>query len=116
MAAMIPTSRGASRLRNVVVLVLASGAAYYILLRKPLDASHLRAASGLHATANPADEFKDDVWPFRQPTPWDISTDFPHPRKLEYQVTESTWSNIDVHPTSGEIVFDMIGKSVLGPV
>lgn len=47
--------------------------------------------------------------PLRPPTPWDISTDFPHPRKLEYDVTEGTWLRLDVNPTSGEIAFDMLG-------
>lgn len=54
-------------------------------------------------------EWRDDVWPLRDQTPWDISTDFPHPRKLEYNVTEGTWLRLDVHPTTGDIVFDMIG-------
>ncbi|KAF5379918.1 hypothetical protein D9757_007232 [Collybiopsis confluens] len=56
-----------------------------------------------------AEEWKDDVWPIRQQTPWDISTDFPHPRVLEYQVNEGTWLRLDVHPVSGELVFDMLG-------
>ncbi|KAL1720584.1 hypothetical protein EV715DRAFT_271894 [Schizophyllum commune] len=59
----------------------------------------------LKATA----EWEDNVWPIREQTPWDISTDFPYPRKLEYDVQEGTWLRLDVHPTSGDIVFDMIG-------
>lgn len=55
------------------------------------------------------DEWEDNVWPIRQPTPWDISTDFSHPRKLEFDVDEGTWLRLDVHPKSGEIVFDMLG-------
>ncbi|KAI5887269.1 uncharacterized protein SCHCODRAFT_02641146 [Schizophyllum commune H4-8] len=54
-------------------------------------------------------EWEDNVWPIREQTPWDISTDFPYPRKLEYDVQEGTWLRLDVHPTSGDIVFDMIG-------
>ena len=64
----------------------------------------------LHTTGtDPASEWKDDVWPLRPQTPWDISTDFPYPRKLEYDVSEGTWLRLDVHPKSGDIVFDMIG-------
>lgn len=57
----------------------------------------------------PADVFKDDIWPIRQPTPWDISTDFPYPRRLEFDTTEGTWMRLDVHPHTGEIVFDLLG-------
>ncbi|KAJ8696814.1 hypothetical protein PTI98_006650 [Pleurotus ostreatus] len=54
-------------------------------------------------------EWKDDIWPFREPMPWDISTDFPYRRVLEYDVTEGTWLRLDVHPKTGDIVFDMVG-------
>ncbi|KAF8061652.1 hypothetical protein FPV67DRAFT_1673271 [Lyophyllum atratum] len=60
-------------------------------------------------SSDPASEWKDNIWPLRQQTPWDISTDFPYPRKLEYDVQEGTWLRLDVHPKSGDIVFDMIG-------
>ena len=59
--------------------------------------------------ADPADEWKDDTWPIREQTPWDISTDFPFPRSLEYTVDEGTWLRLDVHPTTGDIVFDILG-------
>jgi hypothetical protein len=59
--------------------------------------------------AQAMDEWKDDIWPWRPPTAWDISTDFPYPRLLEYDVEEGTWLRLDVHPTTGEIVFDMLG-------
>ncbi|KAF9228696.1 hypothetical protein BS17DRAFT_691608 [Gyrodon lividus] len=58
---------------------------------------------------DPASEFKDDVFPIRPHDPWDISTDFPHPRTLTYEVEEGTWLRLDVHPISGDIVFDMVG-------
>ncbi|KAI5987546.1 hypothetical protein EDD15DRAFT_2173549 [Pisolithus albus] len=58
---------------------------------------------------DPASEFKDDVFPLRQHDPWDISTDFPYPRTLKYDVEEGTWLRLDVHPVSGDIVFDMAG-------
>lgn len=36
-------------------------------------------------TKSPADDWVDD-WPYREQEPWDISTDFPYPRALEYEV------------------------------
>ncbi|KAF8164016.1 hypothetical protein BJ912DRAFT_1005132 [Pholiota molesta] len=59
--------------------------------------------------SDPASKWKDNVWPLRPPTPWDISTDYAYPRKLEYDVQEGTFLRLDVHPTSGDIVFDMVG-------
>nr|VWO98440.1 Cytochrome P450 monooxygenase AKT7 (EC (AK-toxin biosynthesis protein 7) [Ganoderma boninense] len=59
--------------------------------------------------ADPAHEWRDDVWPLREQTPWDISTDFPFPRKLKYDVTEGTWMRLDVHPKTGEVIFDLLG-------
>ncbi|KAJ4475757.1 hypothetical protein J3R30DRAFT_3294092 [Lentinula aciculospora] len=58
---------------------------------------------------DPASEWQDNIFPFRQQSPWDISTDFPYPRLLEYDVEEGTWLRLDVHPTTGDIVFDMLG-------
>ncbi|KAJ7091369.1 hypothetical protein B0H15DRAFT_977440, partial [Mycena belliarum] len=55
-----------------------------------------------------APEWKDDVWPIREQTPWDISTDYAYPRVLEYDVTEGTWLRLDVSP-AGDIIFDMLG-------
>lgn len=52
--------------------------------------------------------WKDDIWPIRPQQPWDISTDFAHPRKLEYDVEQGTWLRLDISP-DGEIVFDMLG-------
>ncbi len=56
-----------------------------------------------------ASEWEDNVWPYREQTAWDISTDFAYPRTLSYDVEEGTWLRLDVHPISGEIVFDMLG-------
>ncbi|THH13219.1 hypothetical protein EW146_g6977 [Bondarzewia mesenterica] len=42
-------------------------------------------------------------------TPWYISTDFPYPRTLEYDVQEGTWLRLDVHPKTGDSIFDMTG-------
>jgi hypothetical protein len=58
---------------------------------------------------DPAEDWQVNIWPLRPPTPWDISTDYLYPRKLEYDVEEGTWLRLDVHPTSGDIVFDMVG-------
>ncbi|KAJ7917481.1 hypothetical protein B0H13DRAFT_2231389 [Mycena leptocephala] len=43
-------------------------------------------------------EWKDNVWPIREQTPWDISTDYAHPRLVEFDVTEGTWLRLDVSP------------------
>lgn len=76
----------------------------------PAPWSFLRAQdSSKRALTDPALEWRDDEYPLHQQTPWDISIDFNHPRKLEYDVTEGTWLRLDVHPKSGDIVFDMIG-------
>ncbi|KAF9265845.1 hypothetical protein L218DRAFT_121543 [Marasmius fiardii PR-910] len=61
-------------------------------------------------SGDPADSFQDNIWPIRQQTPWDISTDFPYPRLLQYEVREGTWLRLDVHPSSGDVVFDMLGE------
>ena len=61
------------------------------------------------SVAAPGEQWKDETWPLREQTPWDISTDFPYPRLLEYDVTEGTWLRLDVNPKTGEIVFDMLG-------
>ncbi|KXN80760.1 hypothetical protein AN958_07836, partial [Leucoagaricus sp. SymC.cos] len=58
---------------------------------------------------DPASEWQDIVWPIREQTPWDISTDYSYPRMLNYDVTEGTWLRLDVHPVSGDIIFDMLG-------
>lgn len=57
----------------------------------------------------PGEKWKDDIRPIFPVRPWDISTNFPYPRKLEYEVTEGTWLRLDVHPESGEVVFDILG-------
>lgn len=59
--------------------------------------------------ADPASQWQDNVWPIREQTPWDISTDYPFPRLLEYDVTEGTWLRLDVNSRTGDIVFDMLG-------
>ncbi|KII89304.1 hypothetical protein PLICRDRAFT_109538 [Plicaturopsis crispa FD-325 SS-3] len=61
------------------------------------------------SSGDPASEWQDNIWPLRPPTSWDISTDFPYTRTFEYDVTEGTWLRLDVHPRTGDIVFDMAG-------
>lgn len=56
-----------------------------------------------------AAEWQDDLYPYREQTPWDISTDFSYSRLLEYDVQEGTWLRLDVHPKTGDVVFDMVG-------
>lgn len=68
-----------------------------------------RASPPSFTLDDPSRDFKDDIWPLREQTPWDISTDYPYPRTLEYDVTEGTWLRLDVHPKSGDIIFDMLG-------
>ncbi|KAF7356578.1 Amidohydro-rel domain-containing protein [Mycena venus] len=76
--------------------------------------SFLRTQSGLSSVSKAfapewtPDDWKDDVWPIREQTAYDISTDYAYPRVLEYDVTEGTWLRLDVSPT-GDIVFDMLG-------
>lgn len=60
--------------------------------------------------------WSDSVFPYREQTEWDISTSFPHKRLLSYNVTEGTWLRLDVHPITGDIVFDMLGDIYCLPV
>ena len=71
--------------------------------------SLLRSGISRRVLLKASSDWQDNIWPIRQQNPWDISTDFPHPRTLEYDVQEGTWLRLDVHPTSGDIVFDMVG-------
>ncbi|KAK0442843.1 hypothetical protein EV421DRAFT_2081966 [Armillaria borealis] len=96
-----PTSRTRRALRWLFLLVAAG-----LLSRL---APHLATRTTQSAFTDPAAEWKDNIWPIRPQTHWDISTDFPFPRLLEYDVEEGTWLRLDVHPTTGDIVFDMIG-------
>ncbi|KAJ3843796.1 hypothetical protein F5878DRAFT_603808 [Lentinula raphanica] len=76
---------------------------------------HLNARRLVHPSAyydrnsDPASEWQDNIFPFREQTPWDISTDFSYPRLLEYDVQKGTWLRLDVHPVTGDIVFDILG-------
>lgn len=79
-------SRSRARLQTVGVLAIAAVAAYALLRASPSP----HASSTQTTIVEPADEWQDNVWPMRDPTPWDISTDFPKPRKLEYEVRPRT--------------------------
>ncbi|KAL6308701.1 hypothetical protein BKA93DRAFT_763864 [Sparassis latifolia] len=96
-----------------VLLVIAAGV-LSTFLRVSLVSLHRGtqsqpASASSEALEDPSSGWKDDIWPIREQTHWDISTDYPFPRKLEYDVTEGTWLRLDVHPQTGEIVFDMLG-------
>lgn len=99
----------------VVKTAIAIGAAF-VLLHPHIPSPFVTTPSQNHASnsaipgvkEDKAYGWKDDIWPIRPQQPWDISTDFPHPRKLKYDVEEGTWLRLDVSP-EGEIVFDMLG-------
>ena len=89
--------------RLTYLLLFSAAATLSTLLPTPWsfrDASYTLKAS----LQDPASEWKDNVWPLRPPTPWDISTDYPYNRSLEYDVQEGTWLRLDVHPATGDIV------------
>jgi hypothetical protein len=93
--------------RNLLLLIIA-GSVSTLLQRSLFARSRSLRAVEAHF-ADPAEQFKDDIWPLRESEPWDISTDYPYPRLLEYDVTEGTWLRLDVHPKTGDVVFDMLG-------
>ena len=102
--------RTRTRLSHWIAAVLSLCIVLQSLRFIPGIVSNFRSSlNTVNATSGPADEFKDDVWPIRQPTKWDISTDFPYPGTIEFDTEEGTWLRLDVHPKSGEIVFDMLG-------
>lgn len=106
----VSVDRPRSRFLKLVLLLSAALALSTLLPTywSPYDTAKL-ARNPLDTEIDVAAEWKDDIWPLRPPTPWDISTDFPYPRRLEYDVTEGTWMRLDVNPKSGDIVFDMLG-------
>ncbi|KAL0568939.1 hypothetical protein V5O48_013038 [Marasmius crinis-equi] len=94
-------------LRKLVFFVAALAlfhllANYYATRDGPFDALIT------YYSLNTYEEWKDDM-PYYEQTPHDISTDYPYPRVLEFDVREGTWLRLDVHPFSGDIVFDMLG-------
>ncbi|KAG6887649.1 hypothetical protein C0992_011319, partial [Termitomyces sp. T32_za158] len=110
----IPLSRSSTFIRIFKYLALCSAAiTLSSILPTPWSAfhtqNHVSKVPLRQTPSDPASEWRDNVWPLRKQTPWDISTDFPFPRELEYDVTEGTWLRLDVHPKSGDIVFDMLG-------
>jgi hypothetical protein len=99
--------RRSSRIGLTLILASFLTAAPY-LQRSFLDDTG-QVSSTPFRFSDPAEQFKDDIFPLRESEPWDISTDYPYPRVLEYDVTEGTWLRLDVHPNTGDIVFDMVG-------
>src|ERR1700753_2171371 len=105
--------RRRSRIRDILCGVILSwiltsiwSSQWSVDLRRRIYAKTVQS----RVAPTPAEQWKDDMWPIFPLTPWDISTDFPYTRKLEYEVTEGTLLRLDVHPVSGEIVFDMLGE------
>ncbi|KXN82625.1 hypothetical protein AN958_02476 [Leucoagaricus sp. SymC.cos] len=105
-----PTGRSkASRIRAYLLLLSTCAILSTVL---PAPWTFLREKNLQPVTikqGDPALEWQDIVWPIREQTPWDISTDYSYPRMLNYDVTEGTWLRLDVHPVSGDIIFDMLG-------
>jgi len=95
-AAKLPVSYGRIPFITLAVLSVAFTSVFYI-------------PSAFNGLEEPEDSWSDNVWPIRQSEPWDISTGFHYPRKLEFDVTEGTWLRLDVHPKNGDIIFDMLG-------
>ncbi|KAF7794297.1 hypothetical protein EIP86_005430 [Pleurotus ostreatoroseus] len=95
---------------SVALLLIAciSSTLLYALRERP-NVFNTRHVIPNPLTSDPADQWQDDTWPLRPQTPWDISTDYPFPRLLEYDVQEGTWMRLDVHPRSADIVFDLLG-------
>ena len=98
-----------NRLLSVVSLISLAGTLTLVQRYSNGNVASFRPFSSKPDLLSPADQWKDDIWPLREHTPWDISTDYPFPRLLEYDVTEGTWLRLDVHPKSGDIVFDILG-------
>ena len=98
-----------SRLATVILLLAVTGSITFQFFPDLLIHTHSVLVRKLKITSNPGEAWEDNVWPIRPTTPWDISTDFLYPRTLEFDVTEGTWLRLDVHPNTGDIVFDMMG-------
>ncbi|KAJ7760592.1 hypothetical protein B0H16DRAFT_577921 [Mycena metata] len=99
-----PQARKTSSIKALKYLLLLSAAGILSTFLPFLQTSKFTTAPKPLA----ASEWKDDVWPIREQTPWDISTDYAYPRVVEYDVTEGTWLRLDVSP-AGDIIFDMLG-------
>lgn len=99
---------------RILVLVLAVQAHWLFDAWNPFP--HLSAITPWHKEAKAAEkepwsDWNDNLFPYKgEPMHWDISEDFKYyTRKLEYDVMEGTWLRLDVHPDSGEVIFDMLG-------
>lgn len=109
-----PRSRLGSSLITVIKYTIPTIYLIYLLSRNSVftfpraPVYRLTSPAGAYHD-DPASEFKDEVFPLRPQDTWDISTDFPYSRTLAYDVEDGTWLRLDVHPISGDIVFDMVG-------
>ncbi|KAJ7070752.1 hypothetical protein C8F01DRAFT_1107614 [Mycena amicta] len=99
----VPSRRPAANTKRTRVLIVLLAAATLSTFLPSLR-SHSFSTAPKPSVA----EWKDDVWPIREQTRWDISTDYAYPRVLEYDVEEGTWLRLDVN-RAGDIVFDMLG-------
>ncbi|KAJ7698804.1 hypothetical protein B0H16DRAFT_1749589 [Mycena metata] len=86
-----PQARKTSSIKALKYLLLLSAAGILSTFLPFLQTSKFTTAPKPLA----ASEWKDDVWPIREQTPWDISTDYAYPRVVEYDVTEGTWLRLD---------------------
>ncbi|KAL1720580.1 hypothetical protein EV715DRAFT_271890 [Schizophyllum commune] len=105
----VAPARARHRYAQLVALALLSAASTALFWTFSSSLNPSEHAADSPVASDPARDWKDDVWPLREQTPWDISTDFPYPRRFEADVTEGTWLRLDVHPVSGDIVFDILG-------
>lgn len=97
------------RFRGILSCLVLTSAAVIISTTFPFSPWSLFLTGISYRVERLASDWDDNIWPIRKQTPWDISTDFTYPRIAEYDVQEGTWLRLDVHPISGDIVFDMIG-------
>ncbi|KAJ8093052.1 hypothetical protein PM082_020533 [Marasmius tenuissimus] len=96
-------------LKKLALFVLGLAALHLLTDSYLRTTTHFDAfISYYYAPATTRTSWEDDM-PYYNQTPWDISTDYPYPRVLEFDVQEGTWLRLDVHPRSGDIIFDMLG-------
>lgn len=108
-----PSKRWQSLRRGLLLCLLSLVGVYYFHLRVPTPVLELISGPTTSSSSSPSPsstaDLASEIYPLRPQTPWDISTSFPYPRTLSYNVSEGTWLRLDVHPLSGDVVFDMAG-------
>ncbi|KAH8830826.1 hypothetical protein DL96DRAFT_1594464 [Flagelloscypha sp. PMI_526] len=92
-----------NRRKTLSLTLVATVLSFYLL-------QQLSIHSAFHTSQHDELIDGDETWPIRhQELPYDISTDYPYPRHLEYDVEEGTWLHLTVHPITSDIVFAMVG-------